>query len=65
MYILSYNLEFFCASRIKIILNVCGGISVERHKVYSLSYNLAMFCTSGMKIRFDVYCGILAERHKL
>ena len=49
----------------KISLNVCGGISVERQIVYILSYNLETVCGSGVKVRLNFCGGISAESHKV
>ena len=49
----------------KIGLNVCGGISAERHDLYILSYKLTLFGETGMTIRLDICGGISSERHKV
>ena len=61
MYILSYNLALFGGSGIKISLDVCHGISSQRHKVYIFSYKPALFDGYGMKIGLDICCGICVE----
>ena len=63
MYILSYDLELFGCSGVKFGLNICGGISAERHNVYIFSYNLELFCGSGVKITLNLCDGISSGGH--
>ena len=49
----------------KIRLDVCRGISSQRHEVYIFSYKLVLFCGYGMKIGRNLCGGISSKRHKV